>query len=164
VRLRSGHATHRLGTEVRWLAIWLWLLETIFSYIESADPRPMVHVDEEIVRAARRLLDFPESGRPGWIARTRELVIPRTPCIAAFRFRGSCSSNPFTSGFLSMVHSGGIEFSFVVGSTVWAHSNYRPVLGPIQPHIRSPLSAAAPLSRFRRARAQENGAKLKVGG
>jgi hypothetical protein len=32
VRLRSGHATHRLGTEVRWLAIWLWLLETIFSY------------------------------------------------------------------------------------------------------------------------------------
>lgn len=39
--------------------------ETIFSYIESADPRAAVHVDEEIVRAARRLLDFPESGRSG---------------------------------------------------------------------------------------------------
>lgn len=53
----------------------------IFSYI---DPRAAVHVDEEIVRAARRLLDFPESGRPGRIAGTRELVVPRTPYIAAY--------------------------------------------------------------------------------
>ena len=29
--------------------------ETIFSYIESTDPRAAVHVDEEIVRAARNV-------------------------------------------------------------------------------------------------------------
>jgi toxin ParE1/3/4 len=58
--------------------------ETIFSYIESADPRAAVHVDEEIVGAARRLLDVPESGRSGRIVGTRELVVPRTPYIAAY--------------------------------------------------------------------------------
>ena len=41
-------------------------------------------MDEEIARAARRLVDFPESGRPGRIAGTRELVIPRTPYVAAY--------------------------------------------------------------------------------
>ncbi|WP_085033229.1 type II toxin-antitoxin system mRNA interferase toxin, RelE/StbE family [Ensifer aridi] len=56
----------------------------IFSYIERENPRAAVHVDEEIVRAARRLLDFPESGRPGRIAGTRELVVPRTPYIGAY--------------------------------------------------------------------------------
>jgi toxin ParE1/3/4 len=57
--------------------------DTIFSHIERENPKAAIHVDEEIVRAARRLLDFPESGRPGRIAGTRELVIPRTPYIAA---------------------------------------------------------------------------------
>ncbi|RVJ06858.1 type II toxin-antitoxin system RelE/ParE family toxin [Sinorhizobium meliloti] len=55
--------------------------DTIFSYIERENPRAAVHVDEEIVSAVRRLLDFPESGRPGRIAATRELVIPRTPTL-----------------------------------------------------------------------------------
>jgi DNA-binding transcriptional LysR family regulator len=54
------------------------------SYIERENPRAAVHVDEEIVSAVRRLLDFPESGRPGRVARTRELVIPRSPYIAAY--------------------------------------------------------------------------------
>ncbi|AEG57173.1 type II toxin-antitoxin system mRNA interferase toxin, RelE/StbE family [Sinorhizobium meliloti] len=58
--------------------------DTIFSSIERENPRAAVHVDEEIVSAVRRLLDFPESGRPGRIAGTRELVIPRTPYIAAY--------------------------------------------------------------------------------
>jgi toxin ParE1/3/4 len=58
--------------------------DTIFSYIETENPRAAAHVDEEIVRAARRLLEFPESGRPGRIAGTREFVVPRTPYIAAY--------------------------------------------------------------------------------
>ncbi len=55
----------------------------IFSYIERENPRAAVHVDEEIValHAASRL---PESGRPGRIAGTRELVVPRTPYIGAY--------------------------------------------------------------------------------
>ena len=48
--------------------------DDIFSYIEAESPRAAVHVDEQIVDAVRRLLDFPESGRPGRIAGTRELA------------------------------------------------------------------------------------------
>jgi toxin ParE1/3/4 len=55
----------------------------IFTYIEAENPGAAVHVAEQIVSAVRRLLDFPESGRPGRLAGTRELVIPRTPYIAA---------------------------------------------------------------------------------
>lgn len=58
--------------------------DAIFSYIESENPNAAVHVDEEIARAVRRLLDFPESGRPGRVEGTRELVIPRTPYIVAY--------------------------------------------------------------------------------
>ncbi|MGH0218803.1 type II toxin-antitoxin system RelE/ParE family toxin [Sinorhizobium meliloti] len=52
--------------------------------MEGENPRAAVHVDEEIVSAVGRLLDFPESGRPGRVAGTRELVFPRTPYIAAY--------------------------------------------------------------------------------
>lgn len=58
--------------------------EGIFSHLEADSPRAAVHVDEQIVLATRRLLDFPESGRPGRVAGTRELVIPRTPFIAVY--------------------------------------------------------------------------------
>jgi toxin ParE1/3/4 len=58
--------------------------DDIFSHIEAESPRAAVHVDEQIVDAARRLLHFPDSGRPGRIDGTRELVIPRTPYVAAY--------------------------------------------------------------------------------
>ncbi|CAN7376781.1 type II toxin-antitoxin system mRNA interferase toxin, RelE/StbE family [Rhizobium leguminosarum] len=58
--------------------------ENIFTYIETDNPRAAVHVDQKIVVAVRRLVEFPESGRPGRIAGTRELVIPSTPYIAAY--------------------------------------------------------------------------------
>ncbi|MCS3453298.1 addiction module RelE/StbE family toxin [Bradyrhizobium elkanii] len=58
--------------------------DDIFSYIEAENPRAAVHVDEQIADAARRLLDFPDSGRPGRVAGTRELVIPRAPYVAAY--------------------------------------------------------------------------------
>lgn len=57
---------------------------SIFSRIEADSPAAAAHVDEQIVLAVRRLLDFPESGRPSRIAGTRELVVSRTPYIAAY--------------------------------------------------------------------------------
>lgn len=38
-----------------------------------------MHVDEEFARAVQRLLDFPESGRPGRIEGTRELSFMLIP-------------------------------------------------------------------------------------
>ena len=56
----------------------------IFKHIEAESSRAAVNVDDQIVAAVRRLLDFPESGRPGRVVGTRELVVPRTPFIAAY--------------------------------------------------------------------------------
>jgi toxin ParE1/3/4 len=58
--------------------------DAIFKYIEAESPRGAVNVDDQIVAAVRRLLEFPESGRLGRVAGTRELVVPRTPFIAAY--------------------------------------------------------------------------------
>lgn len=71
-------------TKLVWALFALSDRDDIFTYIETENPRASIHVDEQIVLAARRLLDFPESGRPGRLAGTRELVIPRTPYIAAY--------------------------------------------------------------------------------
>jgi len=45
-------------------------------------PKASVHVDERIADAARRQLDFPESGRPG--ASLARASLPRTPYVAAY--------------------------------------------------------------------------------
>ena len=60
----------------------------IFDYIEAEDPRTAVIVDDRIGWQIERLLQFPESGRPGRIAGTRELVVGRTRYIVAYRVAG----------------------------------------------------------------------------
>lgn len=62
--------------------------EAIFDYIASDNPQAAIDCDERISTCVRRLLQFPESGRPGRVARTRELVITRTPYITPYRVRG----------------------------------------------------------------------------
>jgi toxin ParE1/3/4 len=44
---------------------------------------------DRIFNAVEILARFPEAGRPGRIAGTRELVVSRTPFIAAYRIRRS---------------------------------------------------------------------------
>jgi addiction module RelE/StbE family toxin len=67
-----------------WSAFALADRDDIFSHIEADNPRAAITVDERIAGAARRLTDFPDSGRPGRVAGTRELVITGTPYIAAY--------------------------------------------------------------------------------
>lgn len=67
-----------------WSALALADRDSIFSHIEADNPRAAIAVDERIAGASRRLIDFPDSGRPGRVAGTRELVIPGTPYIAAY--------------------------------------------------------------------------------
>lgn len=45
-------------------------------------------MDERIHESVNSLVRFPESGRPGRIEGTRELVITRTPYIVAYRIAG----------------------------------------------------------------------------
>lgn len=62
--------------------------EAIFDYIEADSPRAAVAVDDRIEARVEGLAQFPEMGRPGRIEGTRELVIARTPYIAAYRIIG----------------------------------------------------------------------------
>jgi addiction module RelE/StbE family toxin len=67
-----------------WSRLALADRDGIFTHIEADNPKAAIHVDEQIVLSVRRLVEFPESGRLGRVAGTRELVIPRTPYIAAY--------------------------------------------------------------------------------
>jgi len=59
--------------------------DAIFDYIEADSPQAAITVDDRIRVQVEGLLRFPESGRPGRVEGTRELVIDRTPYIAAYR-------------------------------------------------------------------------------
>jgi len=67
-----------------WSAYALSDRDGIFSHIEADSSAAAASVDERIAAAARRLREFPESGRPGRIHGTRELVIAGTPYVAAY--------------------------------------------------------------------------------
>ena len=60
----------------------------IFDYIEADSPQAAVTVDGRIEEQVEALLRFPEMGRPGRIAGTRELVIHNSPYLAAYRVMG----------------------------------------------------------------------------
>lgn len=70
--------------KLTWSAFALSDRDAIFTYIESENPLAAILVDERIVAAVRRLIDFPASGRVGRIAGTRELVTNGTPYVAAY--------------------------------------------------------------------------------
>jgi addiction module RelE/StbE family toxin len=62
--------------------------DEIFDYIEGDSLQAAIVVDNRIRVQIERLAEFPESGRPGRVEGTRELVIHRTPYIAAYRTVG----------------------------------------------------------------------------
>lgn len=62
--------------------------EAIFDYIEADSPQAAIAVDDRIRQQVEGLIKFPEMGRPGRIEGTRELIIQRTPYIAAYRIVG----------------------------------------------------------------------------
>ncbi len=77
----------------------------IFIWIAEDNPQAAADVDDRIEAAAQRLKDFPNSGRPGRIEGTRELVIARTPYIAPYRIIGD------TVRVLRVIH----------GARMWPH-------------------------------------------
>ncbi|WP_211608433.1 type II toxin-antitoxin system RelE/ParE family toxin [Paraburkholderia nemoris] len=73
---------------LEWSAFAMEDRDAIFDYIEEDSPHAAVVVDDRIRVQIRQLLQFPETGRPGRIEGTRELVISRTPYIVAYRITG----------------------------------------------------------------------------
>ncbi|MEZ0605813.1 type II toxin-antitoxin system RelE/ParE family toxin [Paraburkholderia sp. IW21] len=73
---------------LEWSAFAMEDRDAIFDYIEEDSPHAAVVVDDRIRMQVRQLLQFPETGRPGRVEGTRELVISRTPYIAAYRITG----------------------------------------------------------------------------
>ena len=55
------------------------------AYIGRDDPAAAQRQMERVISAVARLARFPELGRPGRHAGTRELVIARTPFIVPYR-------------------------------------------------------------------------------
>jgi toxin ParE1/3/4 len=62
--------------------------EAIYDYIEADSPRAAARIDDQIEAQVDQLATFPESGRPGRVAGTRELVFQQTPYIAAYQIKG----------------------------------------------------------------------------
>jgi toxin ParE1/3/4 len=73
---------------IEWSPFALADRDAIFDYIEAESPRAAIVIDDRIRRHVGQLRRFPESGRPGRIEGTRELVIDRTPYIAAYQILG----------------------------------------------------------------------------
>ncbi len=59
--------------------------EAIFAYIEADSSRAAARIDDGIEAQVELLATSPEVGRPGRVSGTRELVIQRTPYVAAYR-------------------------------------------------------------------------------
>ncbi len=74
---------------LEWSALAQADRNTIFDYIEADSPQAAIAVDDRIREQIENSKRFPESGRPGRIEGTRELVISRTPYIAAYRIAGN---------------------------------------------------------------------------
>ena len=71
--------------KLEWSGLAVADRERIFDYVATDNPRAAVALDERIEQHVEVLLAFPESGRPGRVEGTRELIVSGTSYIAAYR-------------------------------------------------------------------------------
>lgn len=62
-------------------------LRSLWDYISHENPSAADQTLQRVIRATERLAQFPESGREGRVDGTRELVVPGTPFVVAYRVR-----------------------------------------------------------------------------
>ncbi len=58
------------------------------AYIARDNPKAANRIASALLEAVERLAEMPNLGRPGRVTDTRELVVPGTPYIIAYRLRG----------------------------------------------------------------------------
>lgn len=78
----------REAIRVEWSLLAQADRDAIFDFIEAENPRAAVAVDQRIRGQVEGLQQFPKMGRTGRVEGTRELLIVRTPYIAAYRVVG----------------------------------------------------------------------------
>jgi toxin ParE1/3/4 len=59
------------------------------AYVAADNPAPALRLLQRITKAVNLLAAHPLAGREGRVRNTRELVIPRTPYIVAYRIKRS---------------------------------------------------------------------------
>jgi addiction module RelE/StbE family toxin len=70
---------------VEWLNAATRSLRRVHARIKADNPEAARKVVKRIRQAVERLADFPESGRHGQVAGTRELVVPGLPYLVVYR-------------------------------------------------------------------------------
>jgi toxin ParE1/3/4 len=76
-----------MGTRIKWLKTALKNLDEEISYIASDDPAAARLVTRRIAEAVALLATQPAIGRPGRVAGTRELLVPKTRYLIPYRVR-----------------------------------------------------------------------------
>ena len=75
---------------IEWTEQAVRQLDQAHDYIALSNSENVaVRITMQIVSSIERLATFPMAGRPGRVAGTRELVIPKTPFIAAYAIDGT---------------------------------------------------------------------------
>jgi len=70
---------------IRWTRQAIADLDYVFDFVATDNPGAARVLIDTIDRATATLAVHPQLGRPGRIPGTRELVVPRTPYIVAYR-------------------------------------------------------------------------------
>jgi toxin ParE1/3/4 len=84
--------------KLRYTRLALADLEQAHDFILAENPRAAQAVMARIREAVERLVTFPDSGRPGRVDGTRELVVANTPFVIAYRV------TPGTIDILAVIH------------------------------------------------------------
>lgn len=63
-------------------------LADLRAYTARDNPGAAGRIAMTLLAAVERLAEFPNRGRPGRVAGTRELVVPGTPYVIPYRLRG----------------------------------------------------------------------------
>jgi toxin ParE1/3/4 len=73
--------------KVVWLRTAVRNLDETATYIARDNPGAASRVVQRLRQATERLARYPDSGRPGRVAGTRELIVPGLPFILPYRVR-----------------------------------------------------------------------------
>jgi toxin ParE1/3/4 len=84
---------------LRYTRLALADLEEAHAFIRAENPRAARAMLARIREAVDRLVTFPDSGRPGRVDGTRELIVANTPFVVAYRV------TPGTVDILAVIHA-----------------------------------------------------------